>query len=181
MEFELLGWSDEGTIIALDHQEFSYAGKFRMSASGKAVLREHGTILAAASFSADRSDEKNVWIRYLTVKTDRTGERLGSRLAATLQCWLLDKQYECVSIAVNNPFAYVACYRAGFAWTGNETGIAELVLSHTAPRSISAYQEGLNRFSDKRTLTDAELSYVEKWSKIGQPDRISVPNEWLPG
>lgn len=180
MEFELLGWSDDGRTIALDHRQFSYAGKFRMSATGKAVIRDEGEIVAAASFSPDRTDEMHCWIRYLTVRNDRKGERLGSRLAATTRRWLVDTDFERVSIAVNNPFAYVACYRAGFAWTGDETGLAELVLSSSEPRCESSFVAGLNRYLATRSLAAAERSYIAARSTRGLPDRIEIPDEWLP-
>jgi len=37
-----------------------------------------------------------------------------------------------VKIAVNNSFAYAALYKCGFAYTGENTGIAELVLERSA-------------------------------------------------
>ena len=37
MRFELVGWPADGPKLALDYRAFSYAGKFVMSNTGKAV------------------------------------------------------------------------------------------------------------------------------------------------
>ncbi|MUV90296.1 GNAT family N-acetyltransferase, partial [Halapricum sp. CBA1109] len=49
MEYALLGWADDGPTLRLDHERFAYAGKFVMSATGKAVARADGDVLAAAA------------------------------------------------------------------------------------------------------------------------------------
>jgi hypothetical protein len=51
-------------------------------------------------------------------------------------------------IAVNNPFAYVAAVKAGFGYTGEETGIAELVMAWPS-HSEDRYEAGLGRFEDR--------------------------------
>jgi GNAT superfamily N-acetyltransferase len=84
-------------------------------------------VLGAASFDPDRTEPAVLRIRYVTVRRDRRGERLGSRLLAFVAATAAERGFDRVRIAVNNPFAYEAAARAGFAWTGAETGLAELV------------------------------------------------------
>lgn len=146
MAFELLGWPDEEVTLDLDHRDFPYAGKFVMSSTGKAISRSDGDVVAAASFSADRTDSSQLWIRYLAVHREYQGEGLGEQLCRGVHAAARERGYETVVIAVNNPHAYVSAYRAGFAFTGRETGIAELILSTAAERTQATYQDGLERF-----------------------------------
>lgn len=203
MELELLGWPPDGPKLRLDHERFSYAGKFVMTNTGKAVARadgdgtdEHGEgytddVLAAASFNEDRTDAETLWIRYVTVAKSRRGDGIGPELLAFVRDRAIDRGYARVRIAVNNPFAYEALYRAGFAFTGETTGLAELVLEHSPaedrPTSVSAsdesgietriedetpvdeserrdaarYRDGLERFRE-RDLSDAEEEFLSE-------------------
>ena len=86
MEWRLLGWPPDGPTLRLDHRRFSYAGKFVMTATGKAVLwnptaasdREYDdAVLAAVAFNADRTAPETLWLRYVTVRDDRRGEASG--------------------------------------------------------------------------------------------------------
>ena len=130
----MLGWPGEAVTLDLDHERFAYAGKFVMSRTGKAVVREDDGILGAVAFDADRTDESVCRLRYVTVRAGRRGEGIGSRLLAFVRARVVAAgEYEAVEIAVNNPFAYDAAYRAGFGYTGRETGIAELVLAWPRP------------------------------------------------
>ncbi len=79
MEFALLGWPEDGHRLRLDHEHFAYAGKFVMTATGKAVVGDDG-VVAAAAFDADRTDPDTLCIRYVTVRDDRRGEGIGSDL-----------------------------------------------------------------------------------------------------
>jgi GNAT superfamily N-acetyltransferase len=175
VDLELLGWPPDGPTLRLDHERFAYAGKFVMSDTGKAVVLADGDIAAAASFSPDRTDEDVLRIRYVTVRADRRGEGLGPRLAAFVVQRARERGFAAVKIAVNNPFAYEALYRAGFSYTGEQTGIAELVLARrcdgTATRTdegTRAYSAGLERFGE-RDLTDAERAFVERQLSTGPP------------
>jgi ribosomal protein S18 acetylase RimI-like enzyme len=153
-----------------------------MSNTGKAVIRatktdekrgasnESGTfdddVLAAVAFNADRTDPGTLWLRYVTVRDDRRGDGLGPRLCAFVADRAADRDYETLRIAVNNPFAYEALYRAGFEFTGRETGLAELVLARPAgdpqmDRSERTYQAGLDRYR-KRDLSAAETSFLDR-------------------
>lgn len=156
MELELLGWPPDGPTLRLDHRRFSYAGKFVMSATGKAVAREDGELVGAVAFNEDRTDPDALWLRYVTVRADRRGEGIGPRLLAFVRERAHDRGYERVRIAVNNPFAYEACYRAGFGYTGRRTGIAELVLERPGDRSTERYQEGLDEFRGRDLSADEE-------------------------
>ena len=194
----LLGWPP-GPRLRLDYRRFAYAGKFVMSATGKAVLLESdrsadegdtlgealldeadrerlaraaegaewsldAAVLAAVAFGADRTDSDTLWLRYVTVRSDRQGEGLGPRLLAFVRDRAGDRGFEQVRIGVNNAFSYEAAYRAGFGWTGEETGLAELVCEWPAPegRSAERYRAGLDRFRDPdREPSEAERSFLE--------------------
>jgi GNAT superfamily N-acetyltransferase len=181
METVLLGWPPDGPTIRLDYRRFSYAGKFVMSNTGKAVVRATGSegstavsdpaetfddVLAAVAFNADRTDSETLWLRYVTVRNDRRGDGLGPKLCAFVADRAVDRDYETLRIAVNNPFAYEALYRAGFEFTGRETGLAELVLARPADdasmdRSEETYQAGLDRYRT-RDLSDEETAFLER-------------------
>ena len=159
MECRLVGWPVDGPRLELDHRRFAYAGKFVMSRTGKAVVEDGGDVLAAASFSPDRTDDDVWWIRIVTVRRDRRGEGLGPRLLAFVAAAVLDRAGS-VRIAVNNPFAFVAAYKAGFGYTGETTGLAELVCERAADRDPAAYREGLAAFRGRDDLDDAERAFL---------------------
>lgn len=159
MEVVVRGDADGGPSVELDHAAFAYAGKFRMTTTGKALALDDGTVLAAIAFNRDRTDPATVWFRYLTVRTDRRGDEIGARLAATLADRVLETA-ERVRIAVNNPFAYEALYKAGFGFTGEHTGVAELVLERPGDRSAQTYQAGLAAFNERDTLSGEERSFL---------------------
>jgi GNAT superfamily N-acetyltransferase len=175
----LLGWPADGPTLRLNYREFSYAGKFVMSNTGKAVIRAGGDgaesdstdtkwdddVLAAVAFNEDRTDPETLWLRYVTVHEDRRGEGLGPRLCAFVTQRAAERGYERVRIAVNNPFAYEALYKSGFAFRGEETGVAELVLerpaARPAERSTEQYQAGLDIYR-QRDLSEAEMAFLER-------------------
>ncbi|MEF8839395.1 MAG: GNAT family N-acetyltransferase [Haloarculaceae archaeon] len=149
MEFEILGWPGEEVTLDLDHDRFAYAGKFVMSRTGKAVVRDGGTLVGALAFDADRTDESVCRLRYVTIRADRRGEGTGSELLAFVRSSVVaDGAYEAVRIAVNNPYAYDAAYRAGFGYTGEETGLAELVLAWPRPESAVNTSSGSSGTGD---------------------------------
>jgi GNAT superfamily N-acetyltransferase len=176
MDPVLLGWPSDGPTLRLDYRRFSYAGKFVISNTGKAVIRDperSGTtegefdddVLAAVAFNADRTDSGTLWLRYVTVREDRRGEGLGPRLCRFVVDRAADRGYDRVRIAVNNPFAYEALYRSGFSFTGETTGIAELVLERpadrvAADRSTETYQAGLDEYR-ARDLSTAERAFLD--------------------
>jgi GNAT superfamily N-acetyltransferase len=181
-EPELLGWPPDGPTLRLDYRRFSYAGKFVMSTTGKAVVRAERptdefdeSVLAAVAFNEDRTEESALWLRYVTVRADRRGEGLGPALCAFVAERAGDRGYERARIAVNNPFAYEALYRAGFSFTGEETGIAELLLerptAEPAERSKRSYQAGLDRYRE-RELSAAETAFLDRkrGAEPPQPD-----------
>ncbi|MDL5361108.1 GNAT family N-acetyltransferase [Halalkalicoccus sp. NIPERK01] len=161
MEPELLGWPPDGPQLELDYRTFSYAGKFVMTTTGKAVIRDGGEIRAAAAFNEDRTDDSTLWIRYITTHVDHRGEGLGPRLLAFVLDRARERGYGRVRIAVNNPFAYEACYRAGFSYTGRETGLAELVLEAPASAEREHYQEGHDAFRE-RDLGESERAFLDR-------------------
>lgn len=166
MEFQVLGFPPDGPTLDLDWRAFSYAGKFVMSHTGKAVLRDD-EILAAAAFDGDRQAEDRAWIRHLTVRADRRGEALGPTLARSVITVLRDRGYDTVRMAVNNPIAYRAGYRAGFQFTGAETGLAELVLEFPGTGEAT-YLAGLDRFAD-RDLPAEQAELLASWRADGDP------------
>ncbi|EFW92706.1 GCN5-related N-acetyltransferase [Haladaptatus paucihalophilus DX253] len=172
MEYAVLGWPDDGPKIRLDYERFSYAGKFVMSNTGKAVVRAERpserppvsfgdeSVVAAIAFNEDRTDDGTMWLRYVTVHADRRGEGIGPKLARFTTERIHDRGYHRVKIAVNNPYAYQALYRAGFGFTGEDTGLAELVLEH--PRPVAGrerYQDGLDRYRE-RDLSSGEQAFL---------------------
>ncbi|MFC6904510.1 GNAT family N-acetyltransferase [Halalkalicoccus tibetensis] len=168
MEPELLGWPPDGPKLELDYRSFSYAGKFVMTNTGKAVVREGDEIRAAAAFNEDRTDPATLWIRYITTHDEHRGEGLGPRLLGFVRERALERGYGTVRIAVNNPFAYEACHRAGFGYTGRETGIAELVLEAPAEPTTERYQKGLDVFRE-RDPEDPERSFLERKRGVDPP------------
>jgi len=182
MEWRLVGWPPHGPTIRLDHRRFSYAGKFVMTTTGKAVVRDptaasdreyDDAVVAAVAFNADRTAPGTLWLRYVTVRDDRRGEGLGPRLCVFVVGRAANRGYDRARIAVNNPFAYEALYRAGFGFTGRETGLAELVLERPtdapAGRPAAAYRTGLDRFRE-RDLPEAAAAFLE-----GRPPATAEP------
>ena len=154
MEFELLGWADDGPTLRLDYEQFSYAGKFVMSTTGKAVVRDEA-VVAAAAFDRDRTDDSTLRIRYVTVRRDRQGEGVGSRLLGTVRERAADRGFERVVMAVNNPFAYEAASKAGFGYTGEQTGLAERLMAWPAPDRTERYREGIESFREEELPPEA--------------------------
>jgi GNAT superfamily N-acetyltransferase len=186
MDVALLGWPPDAPTLRLDYRRFAYAGKFVRGSTGKAVVRdgERGVgeyddhLLAAASFDPDRTDDTCLVVRYVTVRGDRRGEGLGARLLAFVAARAANRGYERVRIAVNNPAAYVAAHRAGFAFTGTETGLAELVCERPAARPAAvdadAYRSGLDRYRE-RDLDDEALAHLDEKAAAGPPSVVEVP------
>lgn len=176
MEYVLLGWPEDGPTLRLDYEQFSYAGKFVMSSTGKAVARAED-IVAAVAFDADRTDEQTLRLRYVTVRRDRQGEAIGPRLLRFVAERALERDFECVCIAVNNPFAFEASYRAGFAYTGERTGLAELVCSCPVKEvDAERYQSGLDRYRE-RDLSAAEETFLERKRDGDPPSVVEVPQQ----
>jgi GNAT superfamily N-acetyltransferase len=171
MHFECLGSEADGPTLRLDHEVFAYAGKFVMSNSGKTVAREESEILGAIAFSEDTSEPTTVHLRYVTVRDDRRGEGIGPQL---LRFTAETLDYERVVIAVNNPIAYEACYRAGFAYTGDQPGIAELRLVYAPDERDSArYGEGFAVFAERDLPPEHERICEEYGDEL--PEIVEVP------
>ena len=160
MQFALLGWPEDEHPLRLDFRQFAYAGKFVMTSTGKAVVGDDG-VVAAAAFDADRTDEDTLCLRYVTVRRDRQGERLGPRLLRFVRERALERGYDRLTIGVNNPYSYQAAYRAGFAFTGREGGIAELTLVWPGDRSDDRYRDGLAVFEQRDLSADEDAFLVE--------------------
>ncbi|MDY6765500.1 MAG: GNAT family N-acetyltransferase [Halobacteria archaeon] len=174
MDHEVLGWPEDSPVLELDHELFSYAGKFVMTNTGKAVAKDSGEIVGAVAFNEDRTSSDVIWIRYITVRKDRRGEGIGPELAVSVTQEALEVGYEKVRIAVNNPFAYHALYKSGFGYTGETTGIAELVLEYPREGTKERYQEGLKAFKDRKDLSDEELEFLDE--KRGKEDPSTTSN-----
>ena len=173
MEFALLGWPKDEHPLRLDYRRFAYAGKFVMTTTGKAVVGDDG-VVAAVAFDADRTDSETLCVRYVTVREDRQGERLGPRLLRYLRDCASERGYARVSINVNNPFSYQAAYRAGFCFTGEEAGIAELTLEWPGERSPDRYQAGLTVFR-QRDLSDDEAAFLDDKLDSDLPPVVDAP------
>ena len=175
VEYELLGWPPDGPKLRLDYKRFSYAGKFVMTNTGKAVARDDDTIVAAVAFNEDRTDAGTLWLRYVTVDSERRGEGIGPALLGHVRDRALERGYERLRIAVNNPFAYEALYRTGFAYTGEQTGIAELLLEYPTAdiEDVRArYQAGLEQFRE-RDLSEDEERFLESRRDSEPPEPAS--------
>ena len=206
MEFALLGWPADEPTLRLDYRRFSYAGKFVTGNTGIAAVCGEPPedcrsptdplpslpdgldgsefadgILAAVAFNADRTDSDVLWLRYLTVRDDLRGSglALGPRLAAVVTERAAAKGYDTVRIAVNNAFSYHALYKAGFSFTGRETGLAELVLERPATEraggSAATYQHGLDRFRERERLSTAEREFLAAHEDAGPPEPVAPP------
>jgi len=170
MEYVFLGAPGSGETLRLDYRAFAYAGKFVVGAPGKAALRTpdgspavpewepdeplpptvdesefDDDVVAAVSFSPDRTDPDRCRLRYVTVHVARRGEGIGPRLIDRTVSRLAADGYDRVRIAVNNPFAYAALAKCGFAYTGEETGIAELELERPADEPAAGSEAGGER------------------------------------
>lgn len=177
----------EGETLRLDYRAFAYAGKFVVGGPGKSVIRTPDggpaapnwepdeplpdtvdpeafdeDVIAAVSFSPDRTDPDCCRLRYVTVHAARRGEGIGPRLIDETVSDLADDGFDRVKIAVNNPFAYEACHKCGFAYTGERTGLAELELERPTARPARVgperYRDGMAAFRE----TDGDLSRAER-------------------
>ncbi|MFA9517765.1 GNAT family N-acetyltransferase [Halopenitus sp. H-Gu1] len=134
-------------------------------------------VVAAIAFNADRTDPTTLWIRYVTVHAARRGEGHAPGLIAFLVDRARDRTrtYDRLRIGVNNPFAYEALYKAGFAFTGRETGVAELVLERPtdapADRDAETYRSGLDSYR-KRDRGDPEASFLEARAGVDPPPLV---------
>jgi len=183
---ELLGWPPDGPTLRLDHERFSYAGKFVMTATGKAASYDGGELVAAVAFDEDRTEPSTLRLRYVTVARDRRGEGIGPDLVSFVRERAVGRGYDRLAIAVNNPYAYEALARAGFVYTGETTGLAELVLKRpvedgspddddtggrtddVGATSDDPYRAGLRAFRD-RELTAEEAAFVDRCLERGRP------------
>ena len=173
MEFALLGWPEADHRLRLDYREFAYAGKFVMTSTGKAVVGDDG-VVAAAAFDEDRTDPETLCIRYITVRQDRKGERLGPKLLRFVRERAVDRGYDRQTIGANNPFSYQAAYRAGFCFAGEERGLGELTLEWPGDRSTERYRDGLAVFRE-RDLSEDEETFLDDKLDSEPPDVVDVP------
>ena len=140
-------------------------------------------ILAAITFSPDRTDRSTLKIRYLTVRDDLRGDgqQLGPRLVAFLTTRAAAAGYDRIAIAVNNAFSYHALYKAGFTYTDRKTGLAELVLDRPigepAVGSQSCYQRGLDVFREREGLSTAETEFLGDHSDAAPPGLLSAVDD----
>jgi GNAT superfamily N-acetyltransferase len=169
MEFAVVGWPEDEPTLSLDHEQFAYAGKFVVGRTGKAVARAAGAVVAAVAFDADRVDPATLRLRYVTVRADRRGEGIGPRLCAfvTRRALDSDRGFDRAEIAVNNPYAYEALYKAGFGYTGEQTGLAELVLARPKP-SEERYRAGMAVYGE-RDRPEREREFVASRRERGPP------------
>jgi GNAT superfamily N-acetyltransferase len=185
VEYEVLGYPPDAPTLGLDHERFAYAGKFVMSNTGKTVARDPDgavsegpdwadSLVGATSFSEDHDDPSRARIRYVTVREDRRGEGIGPRLLRFTADALTDR-FEAVAIAVNNPIAYQAAYRAGFVWTGAEVGMAELLLLYDPGGATpERYRAGFAVF-ETRDLPGPHRAVVERNADRDPPPLVDVP------
>jgi len=176
MNFVVRAWPPDGEALDLDHEQFIYGGKFNTGRTAKALALDDGDLVGAVAFNEDRAAADALRIRYVSVREDRRAEGIGPRLLHFAADRARDHGYDRVRIAVNNPYAYEACYRAGFSFTGDETGIAELVMTFpTEDRSPERYREGFAIFAD-RDLPADQAEYVAD-ADATPPTAVETPTE----
>jgi len=140
-------------------------------------------VLAAITFSPDRTDPSTLKIRYLTVRDDcrGDGQQLGPQLVAFLTSKAAAAGYDRIAIAVNNTFSYHALYKAGFTYTDRETGLAELVLdrpiAEPAVASQSGYQRGLDVFREREGLSASETEFLADHGDVAPPGLLSAVDD----
>lgn len=174
MEFSVLGSEADGPTLRLDHEQFAYAGKFVMSSTGKTAVHDDDTLVGAVAFSEDTSDPETVRLRYVTVRETRRGEGIGPQLLR-FTAETLDTTYDSVEIAVNNPIAYEACYRAGFVFTGEQAGIAELRMRYRpGRRDPERYREGFELFGQRELPAEHERICTQ-YGESNPPAVVDVP------
>lgn len=176
MEFVFLGWPADGPQLRLDYRVFPYAGKFVMTTTGKTIAREGELVCGAVCFNEDRTTPDRSWIRYVTVRRGRRGERVGPRLVSATTKHLHEAGYSAVAIAVNNPYAYVAMHRAGFGFSGDTTGIAEVVLTTAAAREPARFRAGMAVLCAQARPDPPALEYVAQWMRRDPPDLVNSPD-----
>jgi GNAT superfamily N-acetyltransferase len=177
MDFVVRAWPPDGDALDLDHEQFIYGGKFNTARTAKALAHDDGEVVGAVAFNEDRAVVDALRIRYVSIREDRRAEGIGPRLLRFAADRACDHGYDRVRIAVNNPYAYQACYRAGFSFTGEETGIAELVMTFPAgDRSPERYRDGIAIFAD-RDLPADQAEYVAD-AGTRPPAAIETPAEY---
>lgn len=182
-EYVLLGRPGDEVSLVLDHREFAYAGKFRVASTGKAVVRDPAradgdgeyddSVLAAVAFEPGRVDDSVLWLRYVDVRAGHRGAGLGARLCRFVREQTRE-QYPEARIAVNNAFSYHAVHKAGFGWTGETGGLAELLCSTDAPRTRERYQAGLDEFRARNPSED-ERSFLAAKGGADPPALVEAP------
>ena len=174
MDFEIVGYPGDEVSLDLSHEDFSYAGKFGVSDTGKSVLREDDEIVGAVAFDRDRTDDDVVKLRCIEVKAGMRGEGRGSKLARFTTSRLLGEGVEKVKISVNNPYSYHAMYKAGFEYTGEKRGLRDFVLEYPAYDS-EGYGEGLKKFLEIDDLSEEERGFVEERLDIAERAQEFTP------
>ena len=195
-----------GPRVRLDFRAFAYAGKFVTSSTGVAVARDEcdpwdltawessagdadaraavdvpqigdPTIVGAVAFNEYRTDPETLRLRYVTVREDRRGEGLGPHIVSFVCARARERGYTTCRIAVNNAFSYEALSKAGFAYTGRETGLAEVVMDRSlgedAPVDADAYPRGLAVFRT-RDVSDAEHAFLAAREGDAPPERVDA-------
>ncbi len=155
-EFEFLG----GRRLLLSHEDFSYAGKFRLPTKKAVARAPEGDVVAALSYDEDRCRDA-ARIRYLTVHRDHQRNGIARDLVEFTSEGLLES-YPAVRISVNNPYAYESVRRAGFGYTGESGPQDEVVMER--PATGASYEEGLKKLLTADT-PDTQRRYIER--KLG--------------
>lgn len=175
LTYSLLGLPSEEPTLEVSHEEFAYAGNFRLPDTGKTVVNTDDRLLGIAAFNDERTAGNRGRIRYVSIRRNARGEGLGPRLLRFTGERLAD-HYASLAMAVNNPIAYEAAYRAGFISTGRETGVSEIVLTYRPDRdpSIEDYRAGFERFAAE-DLPDEQRAILDRYATESPPSVVEVP------
>lgn len=167
--FSITSRPGESDALDLDHETMPYAGKFGMESTGTAILEEGDDIVAALSFSPDRTDALCCRIRYLSVSREHQGTGLVGRLVEAFMEWALGDGYRTIKITIINPFAVVALDRLGFGYTGTvgPSGGVELRYPSEDVESVESALATL----DERSLAEEHHRYIRRYLEEPDTDR----------
>lgn len=145
--------------VELDHGRFPYAGKLTTRDVGLILGRDRGEVVAAASYSIDRTDEDRCVIRYIAVRRDRQGEGLGTELLAATPGILFDRRFDSIKMAARSPYALVAAVRAGFCVIEERAPDGSPFVSYPPTTASGSLESGFTALQ-KLSLTADHREYI---------------------
>ena len=182
---------EQAPALVLPHADFAYAGQYRMRRYGKAVLTRQPSrptqpesIIAAVSTDRHRRHRDRLVVRTVDVRRELRGRGWGPSLLVSLLPVAQRAGYRTIQIHVNNPFAYIAVSKAGFAWAGRSTGLAELVMTRPTDRpattSRGRFAAGLSMYRRRRPTPAARRAIARYRRGCVRLDAPPAVDEMIP-